>query len=109
MPLTREQALELCCVIEDRRAALLHELRKDLGQARSDSIEEIAGAVPDAGELRQLDQARQRFDEGSYGSCTDCGNEIDYRRLRVNPAAVRCIQCQTRYEKTYGGAARPTL
>jgi RNA polymerase-binding transcription factor DksA len=130
MALTREQALELCCVIEDRRAALLHELRKDLGQARADSIEEVAGPVADAGdesvarmiaeldqaevsrdvgELRQLDQARQRFDEGSYGSCMDCGDEIDYRRLRVFPAAVRCIQCQTRYEKTYGGAARPTL
>lgn len=92
MPLTREQALELCCVIEDRRAEL-----------------DQAEVSRDVGELRQLDQARQRFDEGSYGSCVDCGSEIDYRRLRVNPAAVRCIQCQTHYEKTYGGSARPTL
>ena len=130
MPLTREQALELCCVIEDRRAALLDELRKDLGQARSDSIEEIAGPVADAGdesvarmiaeldqaevsrdvgELRRLDEARRRFDEGSYGNCTDCGADIDYRRLRVQPAAIRCIQCQARFEKTFAGAVRTTL
>jgi RNA polymerase-binding transcription factor DksA len=84
MALTREQALELCCVIEDRRAALLD------GQA------EVSREV---GELRQLDEARRRFDEGSYGSCVDCGRDIDYRRLRANPSAIRCIHCQERYEK----------
>ena len=130
MPLTREQALELCCVIEDRRALLLDELRKDLGQARADSLQEITQAVPDSGdesvarmiaeldqaevsrdvgELRRLDEARKRFDEGSYGNCLDCGTDIDYRRLRVNPAAIRCIRCQARYEKTYASPARSAL
>jgi len=119
MPLTREQALELCCVIDERRAALLEELHKDMGQARAD-MDEIAGPVPDAGdesvartiaeldqaevsrevgELRQLDQARKRYDEGSYGQCIDCSGEIDYRRLRVHPAAIRCIHCQERFEQ----------
>jgi DnaK suppressor protein len=130
MPLTREQALELCCVIDSRRASLLEELRKDLGQTRADSLEEITKAVPDTGdesvarmiadldqaevtrevdELRRLEEARRRFDEGSYGTCTDCGNEIDYRRLRVNPAAIRCIRCQTRFEKTFASTARTSL
>ena len=130
MPLTREQALELCCVIEDRRALLLDELRKDLGQARADSLQEITQAVPDSGdesvarmiaeldqaevsrdvgELRRLDEARKRFDEGSYGNCLDCGTDIDYRRLRVNPAAIRCIRCQARFEKTFASTARSTL
>jgi len=130
MPLTREQALELCCVIEDRRASLLDELHKDLDQTRANSLEEITNAVPDSGdesvarmiaeldqaevsrdvgELRRLDAARRRFDEGSYGDCIDCGTDIDYRRLRVNPAAIRCIQCQSRFEKTFAGAVRTTL
>jgi DnaK suppressor protein len=130
MPLTREQALELCCVIEDRRALLLDELRKDLGQARADSMQEIAGPAPDAGdesvarmiaeldhaevtrdvgELRRLDDARRRFDEGSYGNCLDCSGDIDYRRLRVQPAAIRCVRCQERFEKSHGSTARPTL
>jgi DnaK suppressor protein len=120
MPLTREQALELCCVIEDRRAALRDELRKDLDQTRADSLHEIAGPSPDSGdesvarmiaeldqaevsrdvgELRRLDEARRRFDEGSYGNCVDCGADIDYRRLRVQPAAIRCIHCQEKFEK----------
>jgi RNA polymerase-binding transcription factor DksA len=119
MPLTREQALELSCVIEERRAALRDELRRDLGQARADSLGEL-GPAPDAGdesvarmigeldraevaremdELRQLDQAQHRFDEGVYGVCSDCSAEIDYRRLRVHPAATRCIPCQQRFEQ----------
>ena len=120
MPLTREQALELVCVIEDRRSALLDELRKDLGQSRADSMDEIAGPSPDpgdesvarmiaeldqaevsrdVGELRRLDEARRRFDEGSYGNCIDCSADIDYRRLRVQPSAIRCIHCQEKFEK----------
>jgi DnaK suppressor protein len=130
MPLTREQALELVCVIEDRRSALLDELRKDLGQSRADSMDEVAGPSPDpgdesvartiaeldqaevsrdVGELRRLDEARRRFDEGSYGNCIDCGDDIDYRRLRVQPAAIRCVRCQERFERTHGSSARPTL
>jgi RNA polymerase-binding transcription factor DksA len=130
MALTHEQALELCAVIEERRAALQEELRKDLGQARADALEEIAGPAPDPGdesvariiaeldqaevsrdigELRQLDEARRRFDEGSYGVCIDCGRDIDYRRLRANPAAIRCIHCQSRFEKTYGSPLRSSL
>jgi DnaK suppressor protein len=120
MPLTREQALELVCVIDDRRSALLDELRKDLGQSRADSLHELAGPAPDAGdesvartiaeldqadvsrdmgELRLLDQARHRFEEGVYGTCADCGGEIDYRRLRVHPAAIRCVPCQEKFER----------
>ena len=120
MPLTREQALELVCVIEDRRSALLDELRKDLGQSRADSMDEVAGSSPDpgdesvarmiaeldqaevsrdVGELRRLDEARRRFDEGSYGNCIGCGADIDYRRLRVQPAAIRCVHCQEKLEK----------
>jgi RNA polymerase-binding protein DksA len=130
MPLTREQAIELCSQIESRRAAIAEELRKDLGQARSDSLRELAGPVPDpgdesvartiadmdqaevnrdVGELRQLDEARRRFDEGTYGVCVDCGRDIDYRRLRANPAAIRCIDCQARHEKTFSSGLRPTL
>ena len=130
MPLTREQALELVCVIEDRRSALLDELRKDLGQSGADSMDELAGPSPDpgdesvarmiaeldqaevsrdVGELRRLDEARRRFDEGSYGNCIDCGDDIDYRRLRVQPAAIRCVRCQERFEKTHASGERPTL
>lgn len=44
-------------------------------------------------ELAQINGALQRMEEGSYGVCTRCGNEIDARRLEARPYAARCIAC----------------
>jgi len=92
MALTREQSIELGYVIEERRSALLDE-----PEAR------------ELGELRALEAARQRFSEGNYGVCLDCGGDIDYRRLRAYPAAIRCIDCQRRHEKTHSSPGGSSL
>jgi len=34
------------------------------------------------------------------GICIDCDSPIAPARLRVNPAALRCIDCQRRFERT---------
>ena len=39
----------------------------------------------------------------------NCGRDIDYNRLRANPAALRCIDCQRQYEKTHAVPAGPRL
>ena len=122
MALTQRQTQELHGEIERRRAALFSELREDVERVRKDNHEDLAGTAPDAGdasvatliadldhadvgrdlsELRGLEAARTRLAEGSYGVCADCGGDIGFERLKVNPSAVRCIQCQTQYEKTH--------
>lgn len=55
----------------------------------------------DVGELRQVEAALARIDEGSYGFCIDCGQEIPLARLNANPSAERCILCQTARERQY--------
>ena len=123
MALTQQQTQKLHTTIEQRLQALLSELREDVERVRRDRHEELAGASPDAGdesvatliadldhadvgrdlnELRELEAARTRLADGRYGVCDDCGGDIGYERLKANPAAVRCIECQTRHEKTYG-------
>ena len=37
--------------------------------------------------------ALRRLDQGSYGSCVVCGEDIDHDRLAVLPEADRCIDC----------------
>jgi phage/conjugal plasmid C-4 type zinc finger TraR family protein len=64
-----------------------------------------ADASRDIAELQMLEAARARMKEGSYGICSNCGQDIGYARLRANPGAERCIQCQTLYEKTHAGAS----
>jgi len=130
MALTQQQTQKLHTEIEQRREALLSELRDDVERVRRDRHEDLAGVAPDPAdesvatliadldhadvgrdlnELRDLEAARTRLTDGSYGICADCGSEIGFERLKANPAAARCIECQTRHEKTYGGASGSSL
>ena len=130
MALTPQQSEELKTIVEQRRAALARELGQDFDRMRSDGLDQVVGAVPDPGdesvqsmiqdldqaeasrdlaELRTLDAARARLDEGSYGICSNCGQDIGFERLRANPGAERCIRCQTQFEKTHGTMMRTTL
>jgi RNA polymerase-binding protein DksA len=125
MALTSEQAKELQATVEQRRAVLLAEVSDDLSKLREDGRDNLVGAVPDPAdesvasliadldqadasrdiaELQMLEAARARMKDGSYGICINCGQDIGYARLRANPGAERCIQCQTLYEKTHAGA-----
>lgn len=60
----------------------------------------------DINEMRDIDAARQRMQDGVYGVCEGCGGDIPFERLEVQPTAVRCTPCQAVYEKTYEGAGR---
>jgi RNA polymerase-binding protein DksA len=44
--------------------------------------------------LREINDAQDRLMDGAYGRCSDCGAEIDSRRLAADPAASLCITCQ---------------
>ncbi len=48
--------------------------------------------------LRQIDQALARVDEGNYGICEECGEEIDKKRLKILSFTPYCVQCQKRIE-----------
>jgi len=122
MALTENQAQELARAIDGRRSTLITELQSGTERVREDNHDVIAGSVPDPGdesvaaliadldhadvardvaELRALEAARGRLQEGSYGVCIDCGGDIPFARLQATPSAERCIACQEKYEKTY--------
>jgi DnaK suppressor protein len=46
----------------------------------------------------QLDEALRRLDEGLYGICEDCGEQIGEGRLKALPFARRCVACQEQVE-----------
>ncbi len=52
--------------------------------------------------------ALARITNGTYGTCIDCEDEIDVKRLDAYPTAKRCIRCQTHYEKQHRGIGRDT-
>jgi RNA polymerase-binding protein DksA len=55
----------------------------------------------DLEELRAIDAALLRVNDGTYGSCEVCDRPIEPRRLEVAPQAPRCVECQTLYERTH--------
>ena len=49
--------------------------------------------------LRAVEEALQRIEDGTYGVCTDCDKPIPIKRLEVFPAAQRCVECKSKFEK----------
>ncbi len=44
--------------------------------------------------LNRIDEALARLAEGTYGHCTECGEDIAEARLRALPFAIRCRACE---------------
>lgn len=44
-------------------------------------------------ERRRIEAALKRMDEGEYGYCAECGEEIPRPRLELDPTAAHCVEC----------------
>lgn len=49
--------------------------------------------------LKLVEEALQRFDDGTYGKCGDCGSVIEWGRLKVLPYTSLCVECVRRHER----------
>ena len=77
----------------------------DLAQALSDrETTDILVHLLDQNRA-QVERALARVKEGGYGLCEDCGHRIPADRLRYQPAATRCVECQSRWDRVNGRTA----
>lgn len=44
-------------------------------------------------EIQRIDAALKRIDEGEFGFCVSCGNEIEPKRLENDPTTPTCFDC----------------
>lgn len=49
--------------------------------------------------IRKIQAAQQRIEEGTYGICEECGEEISISRLKARPVTRLCIKCKENQEK----------
>lgn len=49
--------------------------------------------------LKKIESAIKRIQSGTYGECTECGSDINIKRLMVRPTAELCINCKEEHEK----------
>ncbi len=120
--LQNKQLESLQTAMRARQIQLREEIRQALIKSDSehylqiaDSVRELedesfADLIVDVGlaeidrdldELRAIDAALLRVADGSYGVCEACDRPIDVKRLNLTPQALRCIDCQTIFERTH--------
>jgi len=74
--------------------------------------DDVLTALSETGrrEVMQIDAALGRMDEGEYGKCVDCGQEIPIERLRALPFTLRCQEDEEERERNLrGNSPRPSL
>ena len=95
------RASELEGLIRNREAAAIETSADALDQIQHAVERELAlgTLVRESSGLRETRAALRRVDDGSYGLCMDCEEEINLKRLTAVPWAARCIACQERADR----------
>ncbi len=60
-------------------------------------------------QAREILEALERLDQGRFGSCDECGDQIAEERLRAHPLATLCTECQAAHEMCRGAMACRTI
>jgi DnaK suppressor protein len=102
-----------------KRETLIQEIRQQLGQSVTEEQQRRLEAAMDSGdqalidferemgislqemrnrERQLIDDALASVDEGTYGICADCGEEISEKRLHALPFARLCVECKSKRE-----------
>jgi RNA polymerase-binding transcription factor DksA len=73
----------------------------DLGSSQDDNAIEAGEYVDNKAleenlekQLREIKEALSRIEDGTFGFCANCGQEISAERLQAYPAAKNCLQCK---------------
>jgi len=106
---------DLKAILEERKRQILSQVQEKIRDVRSENVTGKVNNVLDPGEsseagiqediefaliqmkaetLNKINEALTRLEEGAYGNCFECGEEISQARLRALPFAVRCIECE---------------
>ena len=111
----RDRYAELKRILEERRREILTQVQVKMRDVRAEGASGESQGVLDSAEsseadiqddiefaliqmksetLHKIEEALSRLEEGTYGNCFECGDEIEERRLRALPFAVRCKDCE---------------
>lgn len=73
---------------------------ENIGSDREDNTTEVEQYTDDLPveitleeKLQDVLSALEKIDNGTYGTCSNCSQEIAVERLRANPSAKTCIKC----------------
>lgn len=100
--------------LEQRNTILYNDriIREDFNASVDDRFDEIDQASTDVEQsmrmrlrsremlyLKKVDDALKRIEDGSFGLCEECNEEIEVRRLEARPTATLCVGCKEEEER----------
>ncbi len=88
-------------VVEQGRETIAEDAQDTADQAVFSYQKELlfTRGTHDHGQLYLVKNALERLQEGSFGECVNCGNEIGPKRLEALPWTPYCIDCQEKIER----------
>jgi len=102
-------------LFEEQKKSLLFSdrvVREDFSVNSDDRFDELDQATSDIEQsmrmrlrnrealyLKKLEEALKRIDEGTFGDCDECGEEIGHNRLLARPTATLCVSCKEEQER----------
>jgi DnaK suppressor protein len=108
--LRRYQAIlsEQLTVLLDHNEGTVEQLEDDT-QSHPDPNDRASAESGRSFDLRMRDRDRkligkiksalERIDQGTFGVCEDCGQQIEEKRLEVRPVTSQCIECKEDQER----------
>jgi len=77
------------------------DLADEMDTASSENEQAFAGRLRERerGLLNKIAEALEKIDDGVYGECEECGEDIAMGRLEARPVADLCIDCKSAQEK----------
>lgn len=113
--MTKERMKKFKKIFEAQRKTILFNdrvVREDFGVCADDRYDEIDQAQTDSEQsmrmrlrnremlyIKKVDEALKRIEEGCFGDCDECGEDIELRRLEARPTATLCVSCKEEQER----------
>ena len=117
-------------ILQERRRKLLRDLHQEIFDTLGKDYHQAFDRAMDVGDvsiidllqsidasliniqqadLIKMDAAERKLNEGTYGICEECGKDISEERLKALPYAIRCIECEEKFEAANVKGRGPTL
>lgn len=113
--MNKEKLKKFKKVFEKQRTSILFNdrvVREDFSVCSDDRYDEIDQATTDIEQsmrmrlrnrevlyIKKVDEALKRIEEGTFGECENCGEDIELRRLEARPTATLCVSCKEEQER----------
>jgi DnaK suppressor protein len=113
--MTKEQLKKFKKIFEkEYRSVLFNDrvMREDFEVCPDDRFDEVDQATTDIEQsmrmrlrnrevlyIKKIEQALKRIEDGTFGECDECGEDIELRRLEARPTATLCVGCKEDQER----------